>query len=214
MKINGMSFPEAIRHLADKVGVILPERSLTSEDRKRSGVREALIGVNRLAVAAFGKTLFSTAGKRAWDYLRERGLSEEAIRVFRLGYAVDGWHYLRDHLQRERVNLQIAAQAGLLVAKEDGGFYDRFRGRLMFPIDDVNGRTVAFGGRLTGAGEPKYLNSPESPVYTKGRNLYGLSVTRESIRRKGYAIVVEGYFDLISLWNAGITNVVATLGTA
>ena len=214
MKINGMSFPEAIRHLANKAGVTLPERSLTPEDRKKIGIREELVEVNRLAATAFAKNLFSAAGKKARDYLQERGLCEETIRAFRLGYTFDGWRHLRDYLQKERISLQTAERAGLLVAKEDGSFYDRFRGRLMFPIDDANGRAIAFGGRLIGVGEPKYLNSPESPVYTKGRNLYGLSVTRESIRLKGYAIVVEGYFDLISLWNAGITHVVATLGTA
>lgn len=214
MKINSMSFPEAIRHLAGKVGVVLPERSLTPEDRKKIGIREELVGINRSAASVFGKNLFSAAGKRAQDYLNERGLREETIRAFRLGYAFDGWRHLRDYLQKERVSLRAAEQAGLLVAKEDGSFYDRFRGRLMFPIDDLNGRTIAFGGRVIGAGEPKYLNSPESPIYTKGRNLYGLNVTRESIRQKGFAIVVEGYFDLISLWNAGITHVVATLGTA
>lgn len=214
MKINGMSFPEAIRHLANKAGVTLPERSLTPEDRKEIGIREELVGVNRVAATAFGKNLFSAAGKQAWKYLHERGLREEAIRAFRLGYAFDGWRHLRDYLQKEKIPSRVAEQAGLLVAKEDGSFYDRFRGRLMFPIDDINGRTIAFGGRIIGAGEPKYLNSPESPIYTKGRNLYGLNVTRESIRQKGYAVVVEGYFDLISLWNAGVTHVVATLGTA
>jgi DNA primase len=136
------------------------------------------------------------------------------VRTFQIGFAPDNWSYLLDRLKQDSVPLNIAAEAGLLIRKEDGGFYDRFRKRLMFPIVDMSGRVIAFGGRIIGDGEPKYLNSPESPVYVKGRHLYGLHFAKESIREKGYAILVEGYFDLIVLWNAGIKNVVATLGTA
>ncbi len=214
MKINSMTFPEAIRHLASKAGVVIPEKPLTQMDREEIGIREQLVSANRSAATYFTKNLFSAAGKKAWEYLHQRGLKDDAVRAFRLGYAFDGWRYLRDHLHKEKIPLKVAEQAGLLIAKDDGSFYDRFRGRLVFPIEDANGRSIAFGGRLIGEGEPKYLNSPESPVYIKGRNLYGLSITKEEIRKKGFVIVVEGYFDLISLWNVGVTNVVATLGTA
>ena len=214
MKINNMTFPEAIRYLAGKAGIVIPERAPGAEEREKAGVREQLVTVNRAAAAFFTKNLFSATGKKAWDYLNRRGLSEEAVRTFRLGYAVDGWRHLRDYFQKERIAPQLAEQAGLLIGKDDGGFYDRFRGRIIFPIEDAGGRTIAFGGRLIGEGDPKYLNSPESPVYVKGRNLYGLSITKDDIRRKGFVVIVEGYFDLISLWNAGVRNVVATLGTA
>ena len=112
------------------------------------------------------------------------------------------------------MSLKLAEQAGLVIAGKEGSFYDRFRGRLIFPIENIFGEIVAFGGRILEKGEPKYLNSPESPVYIKGKNLYGLNKTKEEIRKHGFALIVEGYFDLISLWNAGIGNVVATLGTA
>ena len=214
MKSNGMSFPEALRHLAARAGVVIPEQAMTPSERETTGIREQLIALNRQTALYFTKNLFSAAGKNAQEYLHRRGLSDEAVKIFRLGYAFDAWRHLRDFLQREKSSLVLAEQAGLLVAREDGTSYDRFRGRLIFPIDDANGRTIAFGGRLIGDGEPKYLNSPESPVYIKGRNLYGLNITKEEIRNKGFAVVVEGYFDLISLWNTGVKNVVATLGTA
>ena len=215
MKMNSMTFPEAIRYLAEKAGVTLPEKPVTPEEQGKAGIREQLAGANRAAAAYFAKNLLSMpAGKKGRDYLQARGLGEEAVRTFKLGYAFDGWRHLKDFLQRERIAPKIALQAGLLATKDENNFYDRFRGRLIFPIEDANGRIVAFGGRLIDQGEPKYLNSPESLLYVKGRNLYGLSITREEIRKKGFAIVVEGYFDLLSLWNAGVTNVVATLGTA
>ncbi|MDQ5985379.1 MAG: DNA primase [Syntrophus sp. SKADARSKE-3] len=214
MKSSGMTFPEALRHLAARAGVVIPERAISPSERETTSVREQLIALNRQTVQYFTKNLFSATGKNAQEYLHRRGLSDEAVKTFRLGYAFDGWRHLRDFLQRGKASLVLAEQAGLLIAKEDGSSYDRFRGRLIFPIDDANGRTIAFGGRLIGDGEPKYLNSPESPVYIKGRNLYGLNVTKEEIRKKGFAVVVEGYFDLISLWNTGVKNVVATLGTA
>jgi len=214
MKVNSMTFPEAIRHLAVKAGVVIPEKVLTPEEKQSFGAREQLVGLNRLVGAYYTRNLFSPAGKKGWEYLHRRGLSDETVKVFRLGYALDGWRHLRDFFQKEKVSTALAEQAGLVIAKEDGSFYDRFRGRLMFPIEDANGRIIAFGGRLIADGEPKYLNSPESPVYIKGRNLYGLNITKEDIRKRGFAVVVEGYFDLISLWNVGVTNVVATLGTA
>ncbi len=215
MKINNMTFPEAVKHLAAKTGVIIPERAADPREKERASLQEQIRRLNDTAAAHFSRNLFSQAGAAAREYLKARGIKEEVVREFRLGYARDGWRFLRDFLEREKIPLKLGEQAGLLAAKKDGnGFYDRFRGRLIFPIEDLNGKAIAFGGRIIGQGEPKYLNSPESPVYVKGRNLYGLRRTRESIQKTGYAVLVEGYFDLLSLWNAGITNVVATLGTA
>lgn len=214
MKINQMSFPEAVRYLAGKLGIALPSREFTPEGKTHQDQRESLFRVNRLAATYYSWTLRSPAGIKGRSYLEKRGIKPEIIDTFRLGYAPEGWRNLRDHLQKEKVALKHAEQAGLLVSRKDGDYYDRFRGRLIFPIEDINGDVIAFGGRIIGEGEPKYLNSPESPVYVKGRHLYGLSRAKKAIRRDEYLIIVEGYFDLLALWNAGIQNVVATLGTA
>jgi len=214
MKINNMTFPEAVRHLAGKFGVPLPSREFTPEEKSRQDLRESLRRVNQIAAVYYAKTLRSAAGSAGRAYLEKRKIKQEVIETFRLGYAPEGWRNLRDHLQRENVSLKHAEQAGLLVPRTDGDSYDRFRGRLMFPIEDVNGHVIAFGGRIIGEGEPKYLNSPESNVYVKGRNLYGLCRAKNAIRGDEVLIIVEGYFDLLALWNHGIPNVAATLGTA
>jgi DNA primase len=169
-----------------------------------------------MAAKYFSENLFSQAGKGAREYLRDRGIQDEVVKEFSLGFALDGWRHLKEYFEKARISLKLAEQAGLIIPKTNGGgsFYDRFRGRLIFPIEDVGGKVIAFGGRILGDGEPKYLNTSESPVYIKGKNLYGLNRTKEDIRKKGYVILVEGYFDLITLWGAGIRNVIATLGTA
>lgn len=213
MKIAQMTYPEAVRHLAKKTGVVIHER-ISQKERQEDSRREQLIRINETAAGHYVRNLVSPSGKEALAYLRKRGVREETIKAFRLGLAANGWHHLRDFLEKEKASLENAEQAGLLVPGKDGHLYDRFRDRLMFPVEDLSGRVIAFGGRIMGAGEPKYLNSPESDVYVKGRNLYALNRAKDAIRRQGYAILVEGYFDLISLWNAGITHVVATLGTA
>lgn len=214
MKVNNMTFPEAVRHLAGKLGVTLPSRELSAEERSHRDLRESLIRANRIAAVFYEKTLRSAAGSRCREYLETRGIRPAVVETFRLGYAPDGWRALRDHLQREKVSQRHAELAGLLVARPDGDGYDRFRGRLMFPIEDINGSVIAFGGRIIGDGEPKYLNSPESALYVKGRNLYGLSRAKNALRKDETLIIVEGYFDLLALWNAGLSNVAATLGTA
>ncbi len=216
MKMSDMSFPEAVRHLAGKTGVVIPEKIMTRQEKESSGVRSEVSRVNKMAAAYFSKNLFSQAGKEARDYLKKRGMQDDVIREFGLGYAIDGWRHLRDYFEKTGISLKLVEQSGLVITKANGGgsFYDRFRGRLIFPIEDVGGSVIAFGGRIIGEGEPKYLNTSESPVYIKGRNLYGLNRTKEEIRKKGYAILVEGYFDLITLWASGIRNVIATLGTA
>jgi DNA primase len=213
MKVSQMTYPEAIRHLAKKTGVIIPER-VTQREREEASYQQQLIRINEMASGHYIRNLAAPSGKEALAYLRQRGIGEEVVREFRLGFALNGWSHLRDFLEKEKASLINAEQAGLLIPGKDASLYDRFRGRLMFPIEDLSGRVIAFGGRIMGEGEPKYLNSPESGVYTKGRNLYALNRAKEAIRKQGYAILVEGYFDLISLWSAGIAHVVATLGTA
>jgi len=216
MRLNNATFPEILKLLAHRTGVVLPASSFRKDGKNSSNVREQIIHINSIAAAYFTGNLFSQNGKAALSYLKERGLKESTIEVFGLGFAPDGWRNLKNHLEQQKVSLKLAAEAGLIVIKDDRPdvLYDRFRNRLMFPVKDVDGRMIAFGGRILGSGEPKYLNSPESPAYIKGRQLYGLNQAKEAIRQSGYAILVEGYFDLIVLWDSGIRNVVATLGTA
>jgi len=214
MKINNMTFPEAVRHLAGKLGITLPTTFSDEEEKRRSGLKQELYRVNTLARDYFARQLFSEGGKNGREYLRKRGIREEVVREFKLGYAPPVWRYLRDFFQRQGTALSLVEKSGLIISREKGDYYDRFRGRLIFPIEDIHGNVVAFGGRIIGEGEPKYLNSPESPVYIKGNNLYGLNRSRDDIRKADGVIVVEGYFDFLSLWNAGFRNVVATLGTA
>jgi DNA primase len=214
MKIADKTFPEAIKDLAAKTGVILPPMSSGKEGRQKDLLKEGIINLNLKAAQQFSRNLFSPLGNAARKYLQNRGISDEVVKQFRLGYVPDTWRSLTDYIESSGLSLKLAEQAGLVIAGKEGSFYDRFRGRLIFPIENVSGEIVAFGGRILEKGEPKYLNSPESPIYIKGRNLYGLNKAKEEIRKKGFALIVEGYFDLISLWNAGICNVVATLGTA
>jgi DNA primase len=156
----------------------------------------------------------SDKGDAARKYLGKRGIDEAIVRQFGIGYSPDEWRLLQNSFDGKGVARDLVRKAGLIIIKDNGQSYDRFRGRLMFPIENLNGDTVAFGGRIIGNGEPKYLNSPESPIYSKGKTLYGLNRTKNAIKQKDEAIIVEGYLDLFSLWSAGIDNVVATLGTA
>ena len=217
MKLNHLTFPEAVRHLAGKVGVVIPERSMSPEEKDRYTLGQQIRRVNGLAAEHFVRLLQSPSGEGTREYLRKRGIEAEAISTFRIGLAPEGRRHLLDFLDKKGIPPKLVEQTGLAILRAgegERGHYDRFRGRLMIPIEDVDGHVIAFGGRVMGAGEPKYMNSPESPVYTKGNNLFGLSRTREAIRQAGFSLLVEGYFDLIALWGAGIQNVVATLGTA
>jgi DNA primase len=213
MKIADKTFPEAIKDLAEKTGVVLLPMPSGKEGRQKDSLKESIINLNLRAAQHFNRNLSSPAGKVAREYLQNRSISEETIKQFRLGFVPDTWRSLTDYIESSGSSLKLAEQAGLVIAGKEGNYYDRFRGRIIFPIENIFGEIVAFGGRVMEKGEPKYLNSPESPIYIKGKNLYGLNKTKEEIRKKGFALIVEGYFDLISLWNAGIGNVVATLGT-
>lgn len=214
MKINNMSFPESIRHLAGRMGITIPVKKVTEGERRKASEQEKLIRLNRMAADQFRHNLMSGKGEAARRYLGKRGIDDAVVKQFGIGYSPDEWRLLQNNFDGKGVSRDLVRKAGLIIIKDNGQSYDRFRGRLMFPIENLNGDTVAFGGRIIGDGEPKYLNSPESPIYSKGKTLYGLNRTRNEIKQKDEAIIVEGYLDLFSLWSAGIGNVVATLGTA
>ena len=214
MKINGASFAESARYLANKAGIEIPVRKMTSAERTVASDKEKLNKINAMAADWFSEQLSSENGRAARDYLDRRKMGTDITGEFRLGYSPEGWSRLVSYFEGRKVPLRLVEKTGLIISKDNGRFYDRFRGRLIFPIEDLSGRVVAFGGRALGDDMPKYLNSPESPVYTKGRVLYGMYRTKDSIREKDYVIIVEGYIDLLSLRDAGVNNVVATLGTA
>ncbi len=213
-KINGTSFAESARYLANKAGITIPVRKMTVTERTVASEKENLNRINAMAADYFFDQLSSENGRVARDYLNKRKMGAAITTEFRLGYSPEGWSRLVNYFESKKVPLSLAEKTGLIISKDNNRFYDRFRGRLMFPIEDLSGRVVAFGGRAIGDDMPKYLNSPESPVYSKGRVLYGMYRTKESIRTKDYVIIVEGYVDLLALREAGVNNVVATLGTA
>lgn len=217
MELEGLSFPESVRVVAEKAGVPLPE--LVDDKRFETKRKEAdeVIELNGWALEFWERQLSedNAEARAAREYVEGRGIVEETIRTFRLGYAPNSWESLGNYLKSKGAGIGQIERSGLVVKKEQGGYYDRFRGRLIFPVTDAQGRPVAFGARAMRPGdEPKYLNSPETAAYTKGRHLFGLSVTREEIRRKKFAILVEGYLDLIAPFQHGVRNVVASLGTA
>ncbi len=208
MKIEGISFYEAVRRLADRYGIPLPE--VSQEDGT-----EVLYRANAFAEEFYRKLLWGDpAGDRARKYLEERGIGRGVAERFGLGYAPPGWEGLVRAASSRGIRPEVLEKAGLALRRRSGGYYDRFRDRLTFPIHNPAGRPVAFGARVLGEGEPKYLNSPETPIYHKGRVLYGISQAREAVRREGEAVVVEGYMDLLRLFSAGVENVVAVAGTA
>jgi DNA primase len=217
MELEGVSFPESVRIVAEKVGVPLPE--LVEDKRFEAKRKEAdeVIQLNAWALEFWERQLAeeNAEARAAREYVEGRGVNGETVRTFRLGYAPNSWEALGNYLKSKGAGIGQIERSGLVVKKEQGGYYDRFRGRLIFPVLDAQGRPVAFGARAMRPGdEPKYLNSPETAAYTKGRHLFGLSVTREEIRRKKFAILVEGYLDLIVPFQHGVRNVVASLGTA
>jgi DNA primase len=216
MEIEGCSFPEAVRVVAEKTGVTVPvETDNAREYEERASQRAELMRLNEWATEFFEQNLTETAeGRRALDYLARRGVSEETRKAFRLGYAPNSYDAMGGYLRLRGASTTQIERSGLVTLKESGGFYDRFRNRLMFPICDTQGRVIAFGGRILGDGEPKYLNSPETPLYTKGMHLFGLNHAREAIRQRSYAILVEGYLDFLVPFQAGVRNLVASLGTA
>lgn len=217
MEMERVSFPEAVKIVAEKTNVPLPAVVEDQKFEERRKEADEVIKLNAWALEWWETQLDqNTAEARAaLDYLAKRQISDETRKAFHLGYAVDSWDALLTHLKQLGATPWQLERSGLVVKKDTGGFYDRFRGRLIFPVFDAQGRAIAFGGRtLQADGEPKYLNSPETAVYTKGRHLYGLNLTRDEIRKRKFAILVEGYLDLIIPYQFGVRNVVASLGTA
>ena len=215
MNFHRLSFAEALKELARKYQIALPEKPLNPQEREKAQKREALQSANEKAAELFHQLLLSDPGaQKAREYLSKRGIPEEITKEFRLGFAPDSWNFLVNGLPKQKITTETAKDAGLLVVRDNGGFYDRFRNRVMFPIVGLTGRVVAFGGRILDDGQPKYMNSPESPVFDKSRTLFGLYQNREYIRQAKNCLVVEGNFDLLSLAVHGVRNVVAPLGTA
>ncbi len=214
MKTEGLSFPESVEKLAREVGLAVPRA--TPAERERADRVSTLQQVVEEAARWFQKQLRLPVGRHGLDYLRGRGLEDATIDDFRLGFAPDSRDGLLSYLKRENVPIEKIVEAGLAI-QPDGDHrepYDRFRGRVMFPINDRRGRVIAFGGRVMGAGEPKYLNSPETPLFHKGANLYCLDRARLAATKDQPVIVAEGYMDVIALHGAGFTGAVAPLGTA
>ena len=210
-----MTFPEAVRHLAARLGLQVPETVSGEERQTDAAEREALLKMHELATAFFREHLTGPEGARARQQLRERGLSHETIDRLGLGFAPVARDALAALLLAQGFRQALILQSGLVVQREDGQVVDRFRNRLMVPICRDTGSVVAFGGRaMSPEQQPKYLNSPETPIYTKGRALYGIHLTKAEIRRLGYGVIVEGYFDFAQLVQASITPVVASCGTA
>ena len=215
MRIEGCGFPEAVRIVADKSGIPIPVVDETEDHKKISRDRDTVLRLNEWAAEFFELQLNTgDEGPAAREYIRSRGINEDSTKLFRLGYAPDSWDALTNHLKDRGASTDEIHSSGLAVMKDTGGFYDRFRGRVIFPITDSQGRVIAFGGRVMGEGEPKYLNSPETALYTKGRNLFALGHAKNEIRSLGFAILVEGYLDCMIPFQEGVHNIVASLGTA
>lgn len=214
MKRDNLDFPEALKQLAEKAGVVL--RPQSPSEQKQDQVRQTLTEVMETAVEFFRKQMLETsAGKKALDYLHKRGLSDETIKIWGLGYAPDSWTLLLEFLLSKGYSEDLIAQAGLVTQKSDKRVNDRFRDRLMFPIRNPYGKMAGFGGRILNPDDsPKYLNSPATEIFDKGRLLYGLDQARAGMRKSGRAVIVEGYMDVIGLHQAGYANAVAPMGTA
>lgn len=212
MEYENFSFIEAVQFLADRAGVELPKMEYSKAAKEKADLKASLLEINKAAAQYFYVQLKSEQGKTAHTYLTERGLSEDTIKAFGLGYSNKYSDDLYRYLLKKGYPEDLIRQAGLISTDEKNGIYDKFRNRVMFPIMDVNSRVIGFGGRVMGDAKPKYLNSPETPVFDKSRNLYGLHRARSS--RKPYFLLCEGYMDVISLHQAGFTNAVASLGTA
>ena len=215
MKMAHFSFPQAVEELAKRYGVKLSPREFSPTQKKEMAKREALFQINEMASEYFHNLLTQKReGGEGKRYLSQRGIRDEIIKEYRLGYSLDRWDGLVQHVREKKASLELAWELGLIFPKKKEGWYDAFRGRIIFPIFDLHHRVVGFGGRLIKEGHPKYINSPESSVYHKGEILYGLEVARRYAPGKDCVIIAEGYFDLLTLHQYGLKHSVATLGTA
>ncbi|HJR61584.1 MAG TPA: DNA primase [Vicinamibacterales bacterium] len=210
-----LAFPEAVRQLAGRFGLTVPEGDESKEDAEANRDREALLKVHEVAAVWFREQLMTPAGAAARRLLAERGMTAEMIERQGIGYASSSREALKNHLLKAGFSPALLARSGLVVQRDEGTVVDRFRTRIMIPIHRDNGAIIAFGGRAMEAGQqPKYLNSPETAIYVKGKTLYGLHLSKSAISRTKHAVMVEGYFDWAQAYQAGITNVVASSGTA
>jgi DNA primase len=212
MEYENYSFPEALKMLADRTSIPLPEIEYSKEAKQQTDLRNTILELNKKAAKYFYYQLRTEAGEQAYNYLLDRELTEETIKQFGLGYSNKYSDDLYKYFKKEGHSDEILRQSGLMNVDEKRGMYDKFWNRVIFPIMDVNNRVIGFGGRVMGDGKPKYLNSPETKVFDKSRNLYGLNIARTS--RKRNLLICEGYMDVIALHQAGFKNAVASLGTA
>lgn len=229
MRVNNLSFPEAVKALAQRYGISLPVKELPPSAKAGRSLQEKLFAINELAAKFYHRILMTDKeGEEGRRYLEKRGISPEVMEICQLGFAPPTWDTLTSFLREQGVSLKFAQTLGLIIPRQEGksrgeevSYYDRFRSRIIFPIFTVGGKVCGFGGRIVGeissSGDqniPKYINSPESPIYQKGQVLYGLHMALKSIRAQGHVLIVEGYMDFLSLLQAGIKNAVASLGTA
>ncbi len=215
MKHDNLGFAEAVRLLAKRYGIDLPEKPLNSRERQRLSERESFFKINEAVAQMYHRLLLKdgrAAGAR--QYLAKRGLGQEIIQEHCIGFAPESWDTAVQYVKSTSFSPELAARLGLIISKGGGKYYDRFRSRILFPIWNASRNIIGFGGRIIGQGEPKYLNSPESAVYAKKQNLYGLQSAGRHIQKADRAIIVEGYLDALTLHQAGIKNTVAALGTA
>ena len=208
MEIENLSYPEAVAFLAKRAGMQMPEETDSAEGRKRA----RMLALNKDAARWFYAQLLQPAGAPAVAYIQKRGISPAMVKNFGLGAAPDTWDGLRDAMREKGYTENELFDAGLVKRRKQGGFYDAFRNRLMFPVIDVRGNVIGFSGRILGDGEPKYLNSPETLVFNKSRNLFALNLAKKS--KSGYIILSEGNIDVVSLHQAGFDSAVASLGTS
>jgi len=213
-RINGLDFRESLEQLAAEVGIELSHVPHDPHAAERKARKQLLLDMHDESNAWFQRNLRVAAGDTTKRYLTNRGMTQEVIDKFGLGYSPDDWHGLDNHLKSKGRTPEQGVEAGLLSKNEKGNIYDRFRGRLIFPIQNLSGRVIAFGGRIITEGEPKYLNSSDTPIYKKGDHLYGLNLARSTMTRTKRAILTEGYMDVISLHQFGYTDSCGVLGTA
>ncbi|MFA5062765.1 MAG: DNA primase [Candidatus Omnitrophota bacterium] len=212
MRYERMDFPGAVKFLAKKAGVILPE--IETSEYKPSGLSTQLYKVNELAADFYSGILNSNEGSKGRDYLIKRGIKQATAVELKIGFAPNKWDSLINYLRSKSVSLDSMEKAGLVINKESGGYYDRFRNRIVFAIFDAKGRILGFGGRVLDESLPKYLNSPETAIYSKGKNLYGFNLSKEHIRENDFVVMVEGYLDFLVPYQEGLKSIVASLGTA
>lgn len=215
VKYEGLNFIEAVRKMASRGGIEISDNFISPEIKKRVAEKEEIHTLNKDAVIFFQKNLKSENGKRAFEYLETRGIKKDVIELFQIGFAPRGWDNLVRFFSEKSIRSDTLEKAGLISSRQNGkGFYDRFRDRIIFPIVNIRNQVVGFGGRVMDESLPKYLNTPETPIFNKSRILYGLHLTKMACREVSTVFLVEGYFDLVALYQHGIKNVAATMGTA